>query len=187
MGGGVGAALLGLFFAAVAESWNLPLFLVEIVAGFLLALAPASWLALTWSLKRITDRIAFDDDGILLHVTDGKVVEVPWKDPEFSVDLVNWGRGDFSAGTILLTSKMDPGLPHGMITVDGAAALRSEALGRGLSVEAKVVGRPPKLWGTLELRPRGPESNLETPSGLVPPPGPNVAPDGPGGHRSLGQ
>jgi hypothetical protein len=176
-----GIALLAIFLGPIGDHSNVPLFVIYIFAGYLFTLAPASWFALSWSLRRITDKIAFDDDGILVHVADGTVVEVPWKDPEFSVDLVNPGAGDFTRGTILLTSTMKQRLPHAIITVDGAAALRSEALGRGLHVEARVEGRAPKLWGTVEMRPRGPESSSEMISEFAPGP-----PDVPA-SRSLGQ
>ncbi|MCI4372023.1 MAG: hypothetical protein L3K02_00030 [Thermoplasmata archaeon] len=158
-----GVLLLAIFVGPTGSSWNVPTFAIYIFAGYLFTLSPASWFALSWALRRVTDKIAFDDDGILVHVTGGLVVEVPWTDPDFAVDLVNWGAGDFSRGTIILTSRMKQGVPNGMITVDGAAALRSEAQGRGLTVESKVEGRPPKLWGTVEMRHPGPEPAPATP------------------------
>jgi hypothetical protein len=176
-----GLAILAIFFGPLGNRWSFPSFLIYIFAGYLFTLAPASWIALSWALRRITDRIAFDDDGILVHVTDGKVVELPWNDPDFSVDLVNWGSGDFSRGTILLTSRMKENLPHGSITVDGAAALRSEALGRGLSVASKVEGKSPRLWGTVELRPRGGDTLADAA------PEAPTSPEGPAPLPPLGQ
>jgi hypothetical protein len=166
VGTAMGSALAGLvvlfvFLGPIGTPLHVPLFVIYIFAGYLFTLAPASWLALGWALRRVTDRIAFDDEGILVHVTDGHVVEVPWSDPGFEVDLVNWGAGDFTRGTILLTSPEKPGLPAA-ITVDGAAALRSEAEGRGLRVEVKVAGKLPKRWGTVEMRPAAPDAVSET-------------------------
>jgi hypothetical protein len=176
-----GIAILVLFFGPIGAHWMVPQFVIYIFAGYLFTLAPASWLALSWSLRKMTDRVAFDDEGILIHVANGSVVELPWKDPAFSVDLVNWGSGDFTRGTILLTSTMKQGVPHGRITVEGAAALRSEALGRRLSVESRLEGKAPKRWGTVEMRPLGPET--DGPTGTE---SPAVLPE-PSPSRGLGQ
>ncbi len=133
MGTALGSVLAGLvvlflFLGPIGAPLHIPLFVIYIFAGYLFTLAPASWLALGWALRRVTDRIAFDDEGILVHVTDGKVVEVPWSDPGFEVDLVNWGTGDFTRGTILLTSSGE------------ARASRGDHRGRGGSFAVRSGG-----------------------------------------------
>jgi hypothetical protein len=150
--------LLVLLIGPWAGAPPVPAILLFLLVGYLFALAPALWWGLGWALRRIPDRIAFDDHGVLVHRVDGQVVDVEWANPEFALDLTNWGASDFSRGTIQLTSRMKNGFPEGAITVEGSAALRSEALGRGLSAETSVLGRPPKAFGVVELRPPLPPS-----------------------------
>jgi hypothetical protein len=157
MGAVLGSVLAGTVLVALLVAPGdllrpLPVDAVYLVVGYLFALAPAVWFGLGWSIRRQPDRIAFDDEGVLVHLRSGEERGLSWEDPQFAVDLTNWGGSDFTRGTVVLESRNRDGFPVGLLSIDGVAALRSEALGRGLRVEARVEGKEPKTFGVVELR-----------------------------------
>jgi len=148
----VGLALLGVSLLVLRGSGSLPSLLYFGAVGALLALSPGCWLALTLTLRRVPDRIAFDDQRVIVHQLDGAVREVAWADPNLAVDILNLGASDFTRGTILLTSRMRNSRLDAAITIDGAAAFRAEAVRQGLHVESREEGKPPRAWGVVEIR-----------------------------------
>ncbi len=129
-----------------------PTVLAYVFVGYLFTMAPATWFGLGWAIQRTPDRVAFDDDGLLIHQVGGQETEMPWSNPDFAVDLTNWDGSDFTHGLVVLTSRMKNRMPEANLTIEGTGALRSEALGRGLHVEERVEGKPPRAFGILELR-----------------------------------
>ncbi len=149
----VGLGLVGASLLVLRGSGGaLPSIVYFGAVGALLALSPGCWLALTLTLRRVPNRIAFDEQRLMVHQLDGQVREVAWTDPDLALDLLNLGASDFSRGTILLTSRMKRSRLDAAITIEGAAAFRAEAIRQGLHVEAREEGKPPKAWGVVEIR-----------------------------------
>lgn len=149
----VGLVLLGVSLLVLRGSGALPPLLYFGFVGGLLALSPGIWLALTLTIRRVPDRIAFDQDRVMVHFLSGRVREIPWNDPLLALDLMNLGESDFTGGTILLTSRMKhSGSMDAAITVEGASALQNEALRQGLHVESKKEEAAAKMWGVVEIR-----------------------------------
>jgi hypothetical protein len=149
----VGLSLLVVSLLILRGSGSLPPIVYFGFVGALLALSPGIYLALTLNLRRVPDRIAFDEHGIHVHHLGGHVFEVRWDDPKIAIDLLNLGRTDFAGGMILFTSKMKGIRLDAAITPEGTAALRTEAERRGLGVEVRSEGAAGRGWGVIELRP----------------------------------
>jgi hypothetical protein len=156
--GFVGLGLLVVSLVVLRGSGALPPVVYFGFVGALLALSPGCWLAATLTLRRVPDRIAFDDQRVMVHFLDGPVREVSWTDPKLALDLLNLGGRDFTRGTVLLTGRGKNGRLDAAITIEGAAALRTEAVRQGLAVESSVEGDSSHEWGKIEIRP------LPTPS-----------------------
>jgi hypothetical protein len=148
----VGLALLGVSLLILRGSGALPPLIYFGFVGGLLVLAPGWWFALTLTLRRLPDRVAFDETGLTVHFPDGRVREIAWADPAFAVDLLNLGHSDFTGGTILLASRMKGRSLDVAITPEGVEAFRAEAERQGLHVEAREEENPRGVWGVIEIR-----------------------------------
>jgi len=164
--GTVGLGLLVVSLVVLRGSGALPPVVYFGFVGALLALSPGVWLAVTLTLRRVPDRIAFDDQGVKVHYLDGQVREAIWTDPNLALDLLNLGGRDFTRGTVLLTGRGKNGRLDAAVTIEGATALRTEALRQGLSVEASVEGESSREWGKVEIRRLPAPSGGSAPSSL---------------------
>jgi hypothetical protein len=168
--GVIGLGLLGVSLLILRGSGAFPPLFFFGAMGALLALAPGCWLALTLTLQKIPDRIAFDDQRVMVHLLDGEVREARWIDPTLALDLLNIGGSDFSRGTVLLTVHQKKGPFDASITLDGARALRTEANRQGLRGEVTVETNSPHEWGRVEIRRPAPSAEGSPPAEPVPPP-----------------